>query len=267
MTCRKIRLALPAVYMSFTKASLYILVPLAVVSAQVPKGPGLRILDAQPGRPGPVVKGAPYSADVSTETTQSLTDGNRIHQVTTEKVYRDSEGRVRRETSLTALGLTTPANTPQLAFIDDPVAGVRYALDLVNHRTSKLPFPPPPPGNGPRPRPGRGSLGNPDTKTESLGRQTVSGVPADGTRTTRIVPAGQIGNQLPLQIVTERWYSPDLQVVVLEKHTDPRSGETVFQLTNIVRSEPPAALFVPPADFQVDQRERGVGRRMRRGGP
>ena len=47
-------------------------------------------------------------------------------------------------------------------------------------------------------------------------------------------------------IVTERWYSPDLQMVVMTKRSDPRSGDTVFQMTSIARTEP-AATFVPGA--------------------
>ena len=216
-------------------------------------GPGLRILDAQPGRPGQIVKGAPYTADGSTEVTQSLPDGNKIHQLSSEKVYRDSEGRTRRETSLTALGSTASANAPQLAFIDDPVAGVSFALDLTNRTATKMPFRQPPPGNRPPP-PGpfsRRSVENLNIKAESLGRQVLAGVPADGTRTTETIPAGQIGNTLPIQIVSERWYSPDLQIVVMQRRSDPRSGETVFQLSNIVRGEPSPALFAPSADFQV----------------
>jgi len=227
--------------------------------------PGLRILDARPGKPGPVVKGAPYTADVSNEINQTLPDGNKIHQATSERVYRDGEGRTRREAALTALSAADPGGAPQVAFIDDPVAGVSYALDLQNRTANKLPFRPPPPGNGGRGARKQQRADNPNVKTESLGRQIVAGVPADGTRTTQTIPAGQIGNTLPIQIVTERWYSPDLQTVVLEKRSDPRSGETVFQLTNIIRGEPSAALFSPPADFQVTQAGAG-GRRNRQQG-
>jgi hypothetical protein len=103
-------------------------------------------------------------------------------------------------------------------------------------------------------------------KTESLGRQLISGVPADGTRTTVTIPAGQIGNAQPIQIVTENWYSPDLQIRVLSKRSDPRSGESVFQLNNLSRAEPPSTLFVVPADFQIVQQMRGIGMRRRGGG-
>ncbi len=224
----------------------------------LPSGPRVRLLGAQPGRPGQVVKGAPFSAEVTTETSQTLADGNKIRQTSSERIYRDSEGRTRREPSLSTLGSSaSPANAPQVAFIDDPVAEVSYALDLNNRTVARNGWrQPPPPGNAPlpnRPLRDRFPANDPNTKTESLGRQNINGVPADGTRITRTIPAGQAGNSLPILIVNERWYSPDLQMMILQKRSDPRSGETVSQMTNIIRAEPPSTLFVPPADFQVLQ--------------
>jgi hypothetical protein len=87
--------------------------------------------------------------------------------------------------------------------------------------------------------------------TEKLGTAEIEGVTAEGTRTTMTIPAGAIGNQLPIEVVTERWYSPALQMAVRITRRDPRSGETVYRLTNLSRTEPPADLFVPPSDFQV----------------
>jgi hypothetical protein len=110
----------------------------------------------------------------------------------------------------------------------------------------------------PRWRVGGRVVNNPNIKTESLGKQTIEGVVAEGTRTTMTIPAGQVGNDLPIQIVTERWYSPDLQTVVLSKRSDPRSGETVTRLANINRSEPSASLFEVPPDYKVTAATRGM---------
>jgi hypothetical protein len=95
--------------------------------------------------------------------------------------------------------------------------------------------------------------------TESLGTQTINEVSATGTRTTRTIPAGKIGNDKPIQIVTERWYSPDLQVNVMTKRTDPWSGTTTTQLTNISREEPAATLFQVPPDYTVKAGHGGRG--------
>ena len=90
-----------------------------------------------------------------------------------------------------------------------------------------------------------------DLKTEDLGSKTIEGLLVNGTRTTRTIPAGQIGNDRALSIVTEVWTSPDLKIVVSSKRSDPRMGEQTFQLTNITRGEPDASLFTVPADFKV----------------
>ena len=79
----------------------------------------------------------------------------------------------------------------------------------------------------------------------------MEGVTVTGTRTTRTIPAGQIGNDRPLSIVTEVWTSPELKTVVYSKRSDPRMGDQTFQLTNIVRAEPDPSLFVVPSDFKI----------------
>ena len=101
-----------------------------------------------------------------------------------------------------------------------------------------------------------------EVTTASLGTQTINGVEAQGTRYTRTIPAGQIGNSKPITIVTERWYSPDLQMVVMSKRTDPMSGDSVTQFTDIQRGEPDPALFQVPSDYTV--KEGGPAIRIRR---
>jgi hypothetical protein len=226
--------------------------------------PRFRILGAEAGRPGPVVTGAPYSADAVTEVTQTLADGNQIHQVTTTRIYRDSQGRTRREPTLNALG-SDAAGTgqPQIAFISDPVAGMNYALDLAQHTATSSVFRQRAAGPGRAKRLARRAADSANIKTESLGRQLIAGVPADGTRVTVTIPAGQIGNAQPIQIVSERWYSPDLELTVLSKRSDPRTGEIVSQLTNLSRAEPPATLFEVPADYQITPQPPGVRFRSR----
>ncbi len=229
---------------------------------------GPRVVGAEPGRQGPVVKGAPFSADLITETTQALADGNHIHQISTSRLYRDAEGRTRREQSLNGQGELAPnTKLPPVVFINDPVAHVNYALSPSAHTATRsaggrgfswnggsgepAQKQGAAKGSGRRTRGAQGQTGGQSLKTESLGRQTIEGVPAEGTRTTTIVPAGQLGNEQPIQIVTETWYSADLQIVILSKRSDPRSGETVTRYANISRAEPPHALFEVPADYKV----------------
>jgi hypothetical protein len=102
-----------------------------------------------------------------------------------------------------------------------------------------------------------------EVSTEDLGTQTMEGVLVTGTRTTKTIPTGQIGNEKPISIVIEVWTSPDLKTVVMSKRSDPRMGEQTFRLTNIVRVEPDASLFTVPADFKVIDGQQTVIYRMK----
>lgn len=106
------------------------------------------------------------------------------------------------------------------------------------------PVPPVPPVPMIAPPPGQGV-------TTPLGAKEFDGVRADGTRTTWTIPAGRIGNEKPIEIVSERWYSPELMLVVATRHVDPRSGETSYRLVNLKRGEPDAALFKLPGDYEL----------------
>lgn len=238
---------------------------------------------------GKVVKGAPYSAEAVTEVTQTLADGNRIIRKSTASVYRDSEGRTRRDQTHGTIGpFAAAGDPPQTFFINDPVSGFNFILDPRTRTARKLQLPrienlpvgarsevrveervfhrPAPAPGGPgtrvmiykntedeRPGPYRTSKQGPKPKKESLGRQTIEGIEADGTRVTITIPAGEIGNERPIQIVTEHWYSPELQTVVMSKNSDPFVGDSVYRLTNINRNEPARSLFEVPADYKIKE--------------
>jgi hypothetical protein len=229
--------------------------------------------------PMATVAGAPYSAQTETQQVQILVDGNRIEQSTTGSVARDSKGRVRRDETLPALS-PGAGDAPHLVRIEDPVAGVHWTLDAQRKIAIKMPFgqvraqaksaaagavvPPPPPGpakvwfsssappNGPLQLVPKlqTSLDSDAVKTD-LGTQTIEGVVAQGTQLTRTIPAGTIGNEQPITITTETWYSPDLKVLVMSRTNDPRMGETTYRLMNVQRSEPAASLFQVPDDYTV----------------
>ncbi len=91
-----------------------------------------------------------------------------------------------------------------------------------------------------------------NANTEQLGKQVIEGLETEGKRTTITIPAGQIGNEQPIVITNEVWYSPELQTIVYSKRDDPMAGTTIFKLTNIVRAEPDAALFQVPPDYKVE---------------
>ena len=236
--------------------------------------------------------GAPYSAEAVTESTQVLADGNRINQKSVTRVYRDGDGRTRRE-ELDDAGMVVSVS------IVDPVAHASYVLQPASrtaHRDSvwvampkiegvswgrgmivasdsdpqdsqardrqkmlleeaakakAAPPPPPPPPPGLRAGIERAVAGA--VKREDLGRQNIEGVAATGTRSTTTIAAGAIGNLQPIKVVAEQWFSPDLQVLVLTKHSDPRTGETTYRLQSIVRAEPDRSLFAVPPDYTLKE--------------
>ncbi len=210
---------------------------------------------------GKTVTGAPYSATVITETTQTLGDGTHITRSTTGATYRDSDGRTRREETLGAVGtFAATGDARQRTFIHDPVAGVQYVLDATTRTAEKMKAHTGPPPGAPGNHVSSAAKERPDVKTESLGTQTIEGVQAEGTRRTFTIPVGKFGNDQPIQIVSESWYSPELQTIVQSKHSDPRIlGEHTYRLTNINRSEPAKSLFEVPADYTVTERSFGRG--------
>src|SRR5262249_5378062 len=240
-----------------------------------------------------LVRGAPYSAEGTTEIVQPLIDGNRIVRQTNASIARDSRGRVRREQTLAAVGAVIVAGDERTVTISDPASGTSSELDArrrlaIRHRTRQFPTDTTTPESGApipgtrKPIPGaeqnnglffrtfrepgseplspRSPLREPATKTESLGRQTIEGVTAEGTRTTITIPAGAIGNERAIESVYERWFSRDLRIVVLSHNRDPRFGETTYRLTHIRREEPASWLFEVPSDYHIVD-EPALGRR------
>lgn len=260
-----------------------------------------------------IVKGSPFSADAVNESVQILADGNRIVRSSTNKLYRNSEGRFRREISpgsggaLSSFYTVGPGTT-----ILDPVLGFRYLLDLdlktarvgslfhgsgFGVTTAVKAAPAQAAAEADRVRqelkaaelkaaspvaiitskdkayeegakvysgmittaqsgtfvyaPGAVAKSKYDVRKEDLGVQTIEGVEAVGTRTVTTIPAGDIGNERPIEMVYEKWYSNELQLVVMSRNSDPRFGEQTYRLTNIVRNEPDPSLFEVPAGFKV----------------
>jgi hypothetical protein len=283
------------------------------------RGDNLVFMATEMSFAGKLVKGSPYSAQAVTESVQALSDGNRIVRKNTAQVYRDTEGRTRREQTVGYIGpYAASGEETQTVFINDPVAGFSYILEPSSKTARKMPRRElrfkvegdaavaagerqkaaqeslrkvevertfervPGPDNvagtavivtAPPAAEGRTFMRHSskhEVKTEKLEARSFDGVMAEGTRTTVTIPAGEIGNEMPINIVDEHWYSPELQVVVMTRHSDPRSGETTYRLTNISRTEPSAALFQIPSDYNVKEAGGpggGVRRTFRRQAP
>jgi hypothetical protein len=224
-----------------------------------PVGPRMEFLGFGDMHPGKVVTGAPYSAVAVTENKQTLADGNVIDRKVQSSIYRDSQGRTRREVTFTGLGLLAPSGQPRsMVTIHDPVASTTYILHADTKVAEQLASPPRRQQTAENVQERfearfQKEIANGTVKKEDLGTQTVNGVSAQGTRYTRVIPAGQIGNANPITVVNEQWYSPDLQTMVKIVRNDPRFGQVTYTLTSIQRSEPAASLFAVPSDYTVKQ--------------
>jgi hypothetical protein len=221
---------------------------------------------------GKPVLNAPYSAEAITEVVQTLADGNRIEQRTSAVVARDSRGRTRREQHGIALGALVAQAEAPIVTITDPTAGTQLNLNQdakIARRSRSIGSFSSTLSKDVGAGMAAGDAGfasgesSPQVRTRRLGTKEVEGVRAEGTERTITIPAGAMGNALPMQIVSERWYSPDLKVVVMTRRIDPRFGETRFRLTNIVREEPPGQLFEVPSGFRIEDQQRPPEHRIR----
>lgn len=226
-----------------------------------------KIIESAPLESITTVKNAPFSAEAVTEFTQVLGDGNRIERHYSSTIARDSRGRTRRQEEIAIVGpLSNSGPAPTLVTIFDPDAGVTYTLDerqKIAFRSraaaGKKPVAvqlaakvaqlrtPPPAAAVVVPDPAASTV-----TTESLGTKPMEGgITAQGTRTTMTIPAGAVGNVMPIEVVSERWFSPELQMPVLITRRDPRVGETIYRLVSILRIEQPEALFTVPAGHHI----------------
>ncbi len=211
-----------------------------------PPPPNAEFLGAEMRFGDKLIKNAPFSAETVMEHSRRLFDGSTATTQSKGAIYRDGAGRTRREQPLETIGaFSFGSDAPKLIFITDANEGIQYFLDLSRQTARKIPL-----SGESRPPKSSGEKG--EAKTESLGKKVLEGVSVEGTRTTVEIPAGKIGNDKPLQITSERWFSADLQTVVMSRHVDPLLGEQVFRLTNIRRVEPARELFTVPTGFRVE---------------
>ena len=210
----------------------------------------------------------PYTANRKTTRVQKLANGTTITQESIAKEARDSSGRTYRE-SRTEVPLGAEARAPGFSFVNvvDPVN--RIAISWSSNSKEATEFHIPEPGQT-RPVPPATAavqpgavpaptvrFDRPKPQVEDLGTRTIGGLEASGARTTRVIPAGQAGNDQPLTVIHETWMSPELMEVVLQIDDDPRTGVRTTELTDIERGNPDPGLFQVPAGYTVKERPPG----------
>lgn len=198
--------------------------------------------------------GKPYSATIVTHTVQLLADGSQIEGGMSETIYRDEQGRTRTE-----------PNNSKFVRIVDPVAGLGYNLDTAAKTAAtqeimagrgpqgntKQAIATNPPKRSPYEFATEQAKHSPNLTVEDLGTHFVNGVQAQGARVTNAIPVGAIGNNRELKVVSERWESSDLGLLIKTVTTDPRFGTTTYDLTNFVQGPPDPSLFRVPSDYTV----------------
>jgi hypothetical protein len=201
--------------------------------------------------------GCPFSAVIDIGRTQTLADGSHIQTKTKDLVYRDSLGRIRYEMYGPAVIDKSSPEAPTIVRIYDPVAGFEYVLQpqsAIAYRNS-LNEPTTSQRAGAKPQlsfaQASASPPRPKMTVEKLEPQHMEGLLVTGRRTTRTIPAGAEGNDQALTIVSESWISSDMGITLLEKTSDPRSGDSERRMTNLEQSEPDAALFQVPAEYTI----------------
>jgi hypothetical protein len=224
--------------------------------------------DAQSGP----VSGKPFSATEVRHTVQTLADGTHVQDSSNSLFYRDAQGRMRSESSTQALIFDPVANntlqldlrnktyqknkTRSSGSVSIAVIGNRTSVNSSSSSPGLQPVIPPVPSSG-KMAPGKAERKalvegiHSRAITEDLPPQSVNGVYCRGSRVTETIPAGTFGNDRDIKIVSERWYSDDLQVLVKSSNSDPRFGVTTYELTNIAQAPPDQALFQVPADYTL----------------
>jgi len=227
-----------------------------------------------------IVQDAPFTAEGTTTTNVARSDGSHADTTTTRKVFRDGQGRERREQTIIGVSMFAVAGQPMqpVVTITDPVGKVSYTLDALTRTARRMPMTDrttedrrviimraspsqiiasPGPGGValPRTNPAAGAMtamtaagvvpgGATRVVVEMLGSKSIDGEMATGRRTVSTLADGT-------DVIDEQWTSTDLKVTVKSKHHDPRTGDVLYKLTNIVRGEPDASLFAVPHDYTI----------------
>jgi len=255
---------------SFLTATLAVVIMSALAFAQEPgpppppPGPDGGPMMHGPGGfgDGKTVTGIPLTAQMVVTRENTLADGNHISRTTQTTVYRDSQGRVRQEMTVDAGTPATGSVKHTLITITDPVSGKRFTLDPTNKTARQMPFRPH--GHGEHPKGPQGPEADAvkdalsrSVQRDQLGTRSIDGFQATGERVTRTIAAGEIGNEKPIEVVTERWVATDLQLPLLVVHTDPLMGTATTKVTSVTRGEPDTSLFQVPSDYKLVAGRRG----------
>ena len=203
--------------------------------------------------------GQPFSGVRTWQGGRNFVDGNRIDHGTSERLYRDGQGRTRAERVMPAPAQANNAPAePMQVVINDPVSGDRIELltatkkAIIFHGDASPALPPAAAAPGVFVTFARHLYTANDpgwSKAVPLGEKSFDGVRATGQRQQYTIPVGEVANEKPIVLTVEQWYSPELSLIVSKSATSTLGGEFSSQIENIVHGEPDPSLFLIPSDY------------------
>ena len=202
----------------------------------------------------PPIPGSPFSATEEISITSAVTSGGAFQRRSFALIARDSGGRIHNESRVN-VPLTSTRDPWLVSFmVYDPNRQMSTFMNPYTHIAREITFTraagTAPPNNWAQHQ-SPSTLGDPNVRLEDLGTSLLEGLEVHGYRRTVTLPQKISGTEQPVIVVDEYWYSEDLHINLLEKHTDPRTGELTVRLTKLIRVEPPSNLFDVPLDYKV----------------
>ena len=189
----------------------------------------------------PTIPGVPFSATLAVENVHLLPDGSKAKGTTLLHIARDSKGRTHNEDRPYDMEASGPPD--RIIIIDPTIAKEIVLKPATMHATvSTL-----------KPIAGNSNLTtNPVIPSEDLGLSTMEGLEVHGSGSSWDLPADADSKRSAIHIRNESWFSNELRVVMLQKHSNSRGESQLYRVTDLNRMEPDPAIFQMPANFQVD---------------
>ena len=197
----------------------------------------------------------PFSLTLETEWTRPMANGGTFTLANKRRIMRDSAGHVYQERWYLVPKGGKIESTMNYIQIADPYEHVGYSCEVASktcftepyNRSASANYQPAVGKSGALPN-GQGSR-----TVEDLGKKDIEGLETIGFRETTTVNPGVFGNDQPMIIIREFWYSPQLGINLISLLDSPQSGKQQFTVTHVSTAEPDPHFFTLPEGYSVDR--------------
>lgn len=200
------------------------------------------------------VPGVPFSAVAVQQMTQLLSNGTSFQRKTRAVIARDFRGRIHNEAREVLPATETREPMVLSIHIYDPDTRLNTFMSTYTRVARQRALPNPPSTAPPRDWAqwkAEDTPPNPNIRLEDLGDSTIEGVNAHGYRRAMTLSAKSSGTGTPVTVVDEYWYSDELHLNMVTKHSDPRTGDLTITVMQLNRAEPSADLFEVPSSYKI----------------